>query len=67
MPTKTARWYRQRAYNILTHAMLHCEFGSEPIDRIPDNADMAAKAILLECREEVTREDIERDIIEGRT
>lgn len=67
MPPRKDEWYRQKACNILAHAIWHCEFGSEDYIRTPDAGDLAAAAVLRECIKEVTREDIERDIIEGRT
>lgn len=58
---------RAKASTMLTHAMWHCQFGSDTWIRIPDEGDLAAKGILLECRQAIERENIERDIIEGRT
>lgn len=69
MPKRKDQWYAKKATTLLTHAMWHCKFGSEPDNsiRMPDEGDIAAETILLERIREVEREGIERDIIEGRT
>ena len=57
-----------KAITILTDAIWHCQYGSDPeYIRTPDAGDIAAEGILRELKKILVREDIERDIIEGRT
>lgn len=37
-------------YKFLTHAAIHCRFGSDTTDREPTQADLQAEKILLACR-----------------
>jgi hypothetical protein len=47
------------AYDFLTHAIWHCQWGSEPQDREPTDADMEAVGILTDLRSRVMREATE--------
>lgn len=46
-------------YTLLTHAALHCRFGSDTVDRIPDKADLEAATILYRLRAELAVEHYE--------
>lgn len=39
-----------KAYKILTDAIMHCRFGSQPIDREPTEADLQAAKLLASKR-----------------
>ena len=45
-------------YAFLTHAIWHCQWGSEREDREPDNADLQAAKILTDLRTLVARETV---------
>lgn len=43
-------------YGFLTHAIWHCQWGSESVDRTPTEADLQAAKILTDLRSQVARE-----------
>lgn len=43
-------------YMFLTHAILHCQWGSEATDRNPTDADLQAARILTHLRNLVVQE-----------
>jgi hypothetical protein len=45
-----------QAYVLLTHAAMHCKFGSEPTDRPATEADLQAFELLLKLRSQVAKE-----------
>lgn len=45
---------QRKAYEVLTHAILHCLYGSETIDRDADRADRDAAEIMRIARMEVS-------------
>jgi len=48
------------AYKFLTHAALHCKFGSTPEDRQADKADIDAMNILYKLRLLIATETYEK-------
>ena len=45
-------------YSFLTHAIWHCQWGSEPTIREADETDLQAASILTDLRTQVAREAV---------
>jgi hypothetical protein len=56
------KWPKDKndAYKLLTNAINHCRFGSTSSDRIPDEGDLDAAAVLTKARKTVALEGVNR-------
>lgn len=56
MQAYSARERYNKAYDLLTHAILHCRYGSETTDREPTIDDSNAAQLLHELRAQLSKE-----------